>query len=273
MKKLAENRPFYRDRNWLTGFVFSMVVVIGFYYLVMRPARERNSPPPAQVGTAQTGQEGILPGTDQPGAGWQAGITFTAPGSLPSDVLRVGEEVWVFTDEGKKLVRLNLSGEVLAESALEVLCSKAAWDGEAVWCVNTSANVSKIEPATGKELGKFDTGIESMQSIAWDGDNLWVMTQTGSMARYDRSGQQLERKRVGDYGFARDLAWMGEELWVVYIPPQLVRYDAKLSVVERISSACGLTQGVLDYSIDWDGESLWFLDFISARVLQCVPVN
>lgn len=173
----------------------------------------------------------------------------------------------------EKLVKLNLKGEVQSETALEILCSKAAWDGEAIWCVNTSENVSKVDPATGKELGKFATGIESIQSIAWDGNSLWLLGPTGRLARYDRSGEQKELKRVGDYGFARDLAWMGLELWVVYIPPQLVHYDANFNPVEKTTTSCGLTKGVLDYAIDWDGKSLWFLDFISAQVLQCVREN
>jgi len=273
MKKPADKKPFYLDFNWLLGFVFSMAAVIGFFYLVVRPTQMRNSTKPTQTETAQAGQKKPLQGTLQINPAWKEGITFTAPGSLQSDLLRVGDEVWVFPDEGKKLVRMNLKGEVLAEATLEVMCSKAAWDGEVLWCINTSANVSKMDPTTGKELWKFDTGTESIQSIAWDGKSLWLMVQNGRMARYDQAGAQLELKRVADYGFARDLAWMGEELWVVYIPPQLVLYDAKFNPVEKTTVACGLTQGVLEYSIDWDGKSLWFLDFISGQILQCIPGN
>lgn len=273
MKGPPGNQPFFLNRNWITGFVVSLLFVVGFFYLLVRPAALRNAAQPVLTGTEQFAPGRALPGTDLPGPGWQEGISFNAPGTLPSDLLRVGEEVWVFTDEGKKLARLNLSGEVLAEVALETQCSKAAWDGEGMWCVNTSASVIKVDPSSGQDLAKFDTGAEGIQSIAWDRKNLWLMTQNGGMARYDQSGQQLERKRVGDYGFARDLVWVGDELWVAYIPPQLVRYDAQFIQIEKISSSCGLAQGILDYSIDWDGESLWFLDLISARILQCLPLN
>jgi hypothetical protein len=30
---------------------------------------------------------------------------------------------------------------------------------------------------------------------------------------------------------------------------------------------------VLDYSFDWDGESLWYVELISGQVLQCIPVD
>ena len=273
MNEPAEKRPFYKEPSWVIGFVVSMAAVVGFYFFVIRPAQIRGFTQPTQIATVPAGQVSALPGTVQPGSRWTEGITFTAPGSLPSDLLRVGEEVWVFTEEGKQLARLNLKGEVQSETALEILCSKAAWDGEAVWCVNTSEYVSKVDPETGKELNKFATGNDNIQSIAWDGNSLWLLGPTGGLARYNRNGERKELKGVGDFGFARDLAWMGSELWVVYIPPLLVHYDANLKSVEKTSSSCGLTKGVLDYAIDWDGKSLWFLDFISAQVLQCVREN
>ena len=105
------------------------------------------------------------------------------------------------------------------------------------------------------------------------GNDLWLMTQAGSLASYDRSGKNLETWKVAKNGFARDLAWVGDELWVAHIPPLLVRYDAQLKQIERMSTFCGLTQGLLEYSIEWDGESLWFLDFISGQVTQCSPVD
>ena len=273
MKEPEEPKPFYLNRNWVIGFVVTMVAVIAYFFLVERPGGVTRVTPTAEANPAQTGQEASVAGTDQPKKGWREGIIFTAPGSLPSDLLRVGEEVWVFTEEGNQLAKLNLKGEVLSETPLEVLCSKAAWDGEVVWCINTSENVSKVAPETGKEQGKFATGIKSIQSIAWDGTSLWLLGVNGSLARYDRNGEQKELKGVGDYGFARDLAWIGSELWVLYIPPLLVHYDASFKLVEKITSSCGLTKGVLDYAIDWDGKSLWFLDFISAQVLQCVREN
>jgi hypothetical protein len=55
--------------------------------------------------------------------------------------------------------------------------------------------------------------------------------------------------------------------------PQLVHDDASLKSIQKETSSCGLTKGVLDYAIDWDGESLWFVDFISAQILQCIPVD
>jgi hypothetical protein len=268
MKEPIEKKPFYRDRNFLTGFVFSMVIVLVFFLFVARPARLKAQ----QQSTALPNQPGLAAGTEQPG-GWQAGITFIAPGSLPSDLLRVGNEVWIFTDEGKKLAKLDLSGVRQSEIMLETLCSKAAWDGEAVWCTDMGNVVAQLDAATGKVLLKFDIETDSTQSIAWDGESLWLMTQTGSLASFDRSGKELETKKVGKNGFARDLAWVGDELWVVHIPPLLVRYDAQLKEIEKKDSFCGLTQGILDYSIAWDGESLWFLDFISGQVTQCSPVE
>jgi hypothetical protein len=273
MKKPARNQPFYNNRNWQTGFVVSLVAVLVIYALVARPKTDRDVTEPVQEVPIQTVQVSSLPATALPETGWKEGLSFTAPGSLPSDLLRVGEEVWIFSDEGKTLARVSLMGELLSETALEATCGKAAWDGEAIWCVNMDAVVSKVDPQTGKLLEQFETEVERIQSVAWDGGSLWLMEQRGSIASYDRAGKQLESSRVGSYGFARDLAWKGNEVGVVYIPPQLALYDANFKLVERTNSACGLSQGVLDYSIDWDGESLWFLDFISGKVQQCLPLD
>ncbi len=273
MKRPEGNQPFYRNRNWLIGFVVSLAAVFLIYFLGTRPSRIRNAAEPVQAAPTLAAQGSTLPAALQPAAGWEEGISFTAPGALPSDLLRVGEEVWIFTDEGKKLARANLKGELLSETPLEGICGKAAWDGEAVWCVNMGAEVSKVDPETGKVLEKFETGTERIQSIAWDGKSLWLMGQRGDLASYDRTGKPLDNSRVGSYGFARDLAFKGDELWVVYIPPQLALFDANLKLVEKTDAACGLTKGVLDYSIDWDGESLWYVDFISGQVLQCIPTG
>jgi hypothetical protein len=273
MKRSDGNQPFYRNRNWLIGFVVSLAAVFLIYYLETRPSRIQNSVEPVQASPTPAAQGSILPATLQPASGWKEGISFTAPGPLPSDLLRVGEEVWIFTEEGKKLVRVNLKGEMLSEATLETICSKAAWDGEAVWCVNMGAEVSKVDSETGNVLEKFESDAERIQSIAWDGKSLWLMGQRGSLANYDRAGKKLDGSRVGSYGFARDLAFNGNELWVVYVPPQLALYDANFKLVEKTDSACGITKGGLDYSIDWDGESLWYVEFISGLVLQCIPAD
>lgn len=266
MKEPTEKKPFYRDRNFLAGFVFSLVIVLAFFFLVARPAQLKSQQQP----TSQPSQPGQAAATVKPG-GWQAEITFPAPGSSPTDLLKVGDEIWIFTDEGKKLAKVDLNGETRSEITLETLCSKAAWDGEAVWCTAMGSGVARLDIATGKLLEAFETEIESIQSIAWDGESLWLMTQGGGLGQYDRSGKQMDARQVGKFGFARDLAWVGDELWVAYIPPLLVSYDAQLKQIEKKDSFCGLSQGLLEYSIAWDGESLWFLDFISGQVTGCRP--
>jgi hypothetical protein len=273
MNKPSGNPPFYRNRNWLIGFIVTLAAVLLFYYLETHPAKIQNAPEPIQGKASPTAQVGAVLATPQPETGWKAGITFTAPGELPSDLLRVGEEVWIFTEEGKKLARVNLKGEVLSETALEGVCGKATWDGEAVWCTNMSAEVSKVDPETGRVLEKFETDTERIQSIAWDGESLWLLVQRGSLASYDRTGKLLDHSRVGSYGFARDLAFKEDGLWVVYIPPLLAQYDASFKLVDKTDQTCGIAKGVLDYAIDWDGESLWYVDFISGQVTQCIAVN
>jgi hypothetical protein len=273
MDRPGGNQPFFRNRNWLIGFAVSLGAVLVFYYLETRPARVQSTPEPTQANPTPTGPVSGLPSTLQPQAKWKEGISFTAPGISPSDLLRVGEDAWIFTEEGKKLARVNLKGELLSEITLEAVCSKAAWDGEAIWCIDLGAEVTKVDPQTGRVLEKFGTDAQRIQSIAWDGKSLWVMAQRGSLASYDRAGNPLEGNRVGSYGFARDLAFKEDGLWVVYIPPQLALYDASFKLVEKTGTACGLSKGVLDYAIDWDGESLWYVDFISGQVLQCIPAG
>jgi hypothetical protein len=273
MNEFRDPRPFYRDPGWILGFVFSMVVVIVIYFLVIRPAQVRQKMHVSSANTPQAVSGQQQPGTEQPGEGWQEGISFMAPGTMPTDLLRVGEEVWVLADNGQILYRLTLSGDLISELTLTTPCLKAAWDGQVLWCINTSLNVTGVDPNTGDELSNFAASVKDLQSITWDGMELWLMTLEGNLANFDRKGEQLERKGGSRYGFARDLVWAGDDLWVGYIPPVLAQMDKDLKLIKKVDPSCGIAQGTLDFAMDWDGKSLWFVDGITGRVTQCVPTG
>ena len=84
MKQPAEQKPFYLNRNWVIGFVVSMVAVIAYFFLIVQPGKVTNATPTAQATTPQTGQETSAAGADQPDTGWKEGITFTTSAALPS---------------------------------------------------------------------------------------------------------------------------------------------------------------------------------------------
>jgi hypothetical protein len=270
MNKPPGNPPFYRNRNWLIGFIVTLAAVLLFYYLQTRPSRIQNAAEPIQGQPSPTAQVGAVLATPQPETGWKAGITFTAPGTLPSDLLRVGEEVWIFTEEGKKLVRVNLKGEMLSETALEGFAAKQpGMAGGLVHQYECGGFEDRSE--TGKVLSKFETDTER-KSIAWDGKSLWIMVQRAAWPVMT-GREAADTQPGGELRFARDLAFKEDGLWAVYIPPLLAQYDASFKLVNKTDATCGVTKGVLDYAIDWDGESLWYVDFISGQVTQCIAVN
>jgi hypothetical protein len=78
MGQPPEKKPFYLNRNWMIGFVVTMIAVIAYFFLVTRPRQVANAIPTAQTPPAQVGQE-VCSSTDQAGAGWKE-VTI-APGS------------------------------------------------------------------------------------------------------------------------------------------------------------------------------------------------
>lgn len=206
---------------------------------------------------------------DQTNLNWQEGISFRTPGADPKDILRVGDEVFIFYSSPEDtLFRLNLQGEILSEIALSMPCDHVAWDGTAVWCAGwNSKTVYQLDPLSGAELSKLETDLE-IEAMVWKGDNLWVMDGYHNLGKYDRTGKRLQRVGLEFAYYPGDLVWVGEELWL-FSGNKVVRYDQQLDYIGEFSWQCGGN----DVSGDWDGESLWVVSPNLNRVTQCTRVE
>ena len=198
---------------------------------------------------------------------WQVQTSFPAPVAGASDILVVGDQIWVIAD---KLYRLNLKGEILDDLELGVSCERATWDGENIWCA--SDRLYKIDPATGQELSSFDPGASL--NVAWDGSDLWGVTSDGNLFSYDSSGKQLRRLAISmpaGTGDVLDMAWMGDKLVVTYWSPWTLVFNKEFEAITSLFMQCGISSWEL--GMDSDGKSLWLIDGQSNRIYQCAPVD
>lgn len=198
---------------------------------------------------------------------WQVGVSFPAPVAGATDILAIGDEIWVIAD---KLYRLNREGDILGEAGLSVNCWKAAWDGASIWCA--SDQIYQVDPDNGQVLSSFDPGERLF--IAWDGKALWGVTMEGNLFSYDRLGKQLRRLAIPmpvGVGSVEDLAWLGDKLVVTYWSPWTLVFNRDFEQIASTYEQCGLSTWELGMAAD--GQSLWLINGQSNRIYQCLPVD
>jgi len=216
---------------------------------------------PTAIHTSRVGQE------------WVNLRSFPSPAAGPSGIVRVADSLWAIVSRDRRLYRLNLEGDILAETNFSAPCDNVAWDGESLWCTS-AGRVQQIDPTSGQELTEFETDMGGIQGISWDGSTLWIIDWHGNLARYDRAGQQLRRLAVAVYGWPIELTWVAAELWVVDVHGTLTRFDSEFEEIGSFSlSQCGAGPFPYDLALYWDGEALWLADSNQNRILQCAPAD
>ena len=195
--------------------------------------------------------------------------SFPAPAANPSGIVRMADDLGVVASRGRQFYRLDLEGNIIAEMDIAVACSHMTWDGESLWCAENKT-VYKVDLASGQELARFEVDLSDIKGIAWDGPALWLVDTDGNLARYDSDGQRLRRLAVTVTGWPISLAWAAGELWVADVPGNVTRLDSEFNKVGSFSlSKCGVGSFPYDVALYWDGESLWLADTGQNRILQC----
>lgn len=116
--------------------------------------------------------------------------------SLPTGVTRAGDKIYVMTwtrGWGTKyhLLRFDENGKMLAKVRMKNISepSQITWDGSCLWITSWySQKVYKVDPASFRVLGHFNSPAKDATGIAWDKGYFWI---TGT---YD----DLYRIKVGE---------------------------------------------------------------------------
>ncbi|MBC7250131.1 MAG: protein kinase [Anaerolineae bacterium] len=204
---------------------------------------------------------------------WANLRSFPAPAADPSGIVRVADGLGVVASRGRRLYRLNLEGDIVAEMDFSIACDNVAWDGESLWCA-AGKTVYRVDAASGQELARFEVDLSDIKGITWDGSALWLVDTDGNLARYDRDGQRLRRLAVAVTGWPIDLAWAAGELWVADVHGNVTRLDSEFNKIGSFSlGKCGAGPFPYDVALAWDGESLWLADTGQNRILQCAPAD
>lgn len=92
-----------------------------------------------------------------------------------------------------------------------------AWDGKDLWLSHGKGRIARIDPSTGRVIGRVDTRMGKLKGLAHDGKALWAAeTEKGKIHRIDPSnGRSTEEHPTPAEGLTRPsgLAWDGKMLW------------------------------------------------------------
>jgi hypothetical protein len=164
-----------------------------------------------------------------------------------------GTNIWTANLDGKVYKLDPLSGNVLQQfDAPGSQPWGMTFDGTNLWLVDfAEKRISKINPATGKELASYATPDPAggCKGVTWDGTYLNVMGWTSpTIYRMDQNGNligtiQLDRGGGG-------IAWDGSHFWIP--AGKIVKYDTQGHAVGWIYPA---SEGTWD--LTWDGQHLW----------------
>lgn len=209
---------------------------------------------------------------------WTLLRSFPSPGSGPSGVVLVGEDLWVIVPGSHRLFRLDLEGKIQAEFTIgtigEIYGSGLAWDGASFWWPDWS-RISRFDPLTGTELAQFESDMDIIKGLAWDGTGLWLVDKDGNLTQYDSAGQRLNRLSLPvDASGATALAWVEGGPWVVDLMGKVERFNANYDLLGTFSLSQCISGGPFYFpALFWDGQSLWMADAEANRIYQCAPGN
>jgi streptogramin lyase len=161
---------------------------------------------------------------------------------------------WVACKEESRVVRVPLpSGTLrsvpLGGAPIAVLATLGA-----VWTLDSTGVVSRIDPPSARITGRISTGSSAPYNL-WVGDgSLWsVDDRTGEVVRIDPARRKvIARIQVGD-GPA-DLVFRGERAWVIN------HRDRGLVVIETATNRArrlATVPGDAPERIAWESGSLW----------------
>ncbi len=229
------------------------------------PPAQVTSAPPAFAVTRGAGQK------------WKSVRAFPSPAAGPTGIVRVADSLWVLVPNSKRLYRLTLEGEIVAELSIPngcyaPECRGLAWDGATLW-FHAGSTVHQLDPVKGQELTAFKVDLGRVQGIDWDGQALVLMDDDGNLVRYDRAGQRLRRLAIPKpFGGVSGMAWVNGELWVESVFGAVTRLDSQFTEIGQVDVSQCIKKVEFSHPVfSWDGNSLWFADPEGNRLAQCAP--
>jgi hypothetical protein len=92
-----------------------------------------------------------------------------------------------------------------------------AWDGQDLWISHDEGRIARVDPRSGRIIGRMDTELGELKGLTYDGEALWAAeTKDESIHRVElQGGRSSEEHPSPAQGLSRPsgLAWDGEKFW------------------------------------------------------------
>lgn len=148
--------------------------------------------------------------------------------------------------------------------------SGIAWDGSALWVVDTqdfeTYKLYRIDPQSGSVLSSFEVPTIIPDALTWDGSRLWLVDGVESkLLQIDPSNGKVLKSLAAPGTYPTGIAWDGSALWVA---------DADDLKIYKINPITGKVidsfdaPGFFPTGLAWDGQYLWHLDTVSIYKLD-----
>ena len=145
-----------------------------------------------------------------------------------------------------------------------------AWDGRALWVVDTTDletyKLYQVDPQSGSVLKSFDVPTIAPDALAWDGSRLWLVDGVESkLLQIDPSNGKVLKTLAAPGQSPLGIAHDGDALWVA---------DADELKIFKVNPVTGKVidsfdaPGYFPQGLAWDGKFLWHLDATSIYKLD-----
>ncbi|MFC1509666.1 choice-of-anchor D domain-containing protein, partial [Candidatus Omnitrophota bacterium] len=117
--------------------------------------------------------------------------SFPVPGSSPVGMAWDGTALWI-VDTLKNVYHISTSGEVLSSFAVDFSSSGLVWDGRHLWFADQSNGRLAQFDTTGTYRGGFDIHYWANSGITWDGEFFWVADYNSSeIHKHTSAGEEV----------------------------------------------------------------------------------
>ncbi len=147
---------------------------------------------------------------------------------------------WVACKEQGRLVRVDLATGKQRSIPLGGAVIAVVAGLDAVWTLDSSGSVARLDPRTAKVTGRIDTGASAPYNLWVGAGSLWAIDDaTGEVLRLDPSRRAVSAEiPVGD-GPA-DIVFAGTRAWVInHRDRGLVRIDTSTNRATRLTTVPG----------------------------------
>jgi serine/threonine protein kinase/streptogramin lyase len=185
---------------------------------------------------------------------------FSLP-NTPTTVIFAHDALWIVNQIGQTLTHVALSGDVIADYAIEGDPVAIAADASSIWIANPGAGMlQRINPPDGAVLAAIEVGGAPV-ALAFDGQHIWAaLNDKNEVVEIDPdSGSIVRRVTVGHQPVG--LLFDGASLWVAgQADGTITRIDPATGEVIATQTLDGNPYALVRVSCGPECGDLWIVD-------------